>query len=150
MCSISLYRHRVCELWITHGLRTPNEGINFKNLKIWADVADKTCFGRTFGSGFSAIQGKQFPLWAPVVREITHVILLQSQKTDKRKVVISIFLSPFNLIIRIMHKLCCTINFFHSCTYIYQYKNEKWGFLCKGQKKIGVHLVIWWAFSVQP
>ena len=31
----------------THGLRTPNEGINFKNLKIWADVADKTCFGRT-------------------------------------------------------------------------------------------------------
>ena len=27
-----------------HGLRTPNEGIN---LKIWADVADKICFGRT-------------------------------------------------------------------------------------------------------
>ena len=30
-----------------HGLRTPNEGINQRNLKIWADVADKTCFGRT-------------------------------------------------------------------------------------------------------
>ena len=30
-----------------HGLRTPNEGINQKNLKIWADVADKTCFGCT-------------------------------------------------------------------------------------------------------
>ena len=30
-----------------HGLRTPNEGINQKNLKIWADVADKICFGRT-------------------------------------------------------------------------------------------------------
>ena len=30
----------------THGLRTPNEGINQRNLKIWADVADKICFGR--------------------------------------------------------------------------------------------------------
>ena len=26
-----------------HGLRTPNEGINQRNLKIWADVADKIC-----------------------------------------------------------------------------------------------------------
>ena len=32
---------------IVHGLRTPNEGINQRNLKIWADVADKMCFGRT-------------------------------------------------------------------------------------------------------
>ena len=31
----------------THGLRTPNEGINQRNLKILADVADKICFGRT-------------------------------------------------------------------------------------------------------
>ena len=30
-----------------HGLRTPNEGINQRNLKVWADVADKICFGRT-------------------------------------------------------------------------------------------------------
>ena len=30
-----------------HGLRTPNEGINQRNLKIWANVADKICFGRT-------------------------------------------------------------------------------------------------------
>ena len=29
-----------------HGLRTPNEGINQRNLKIWADVADKICFSR--------------------------------------------------------------------------------------------------------
>ena len=28
-----------------HGLRTPNEGINQRNLNIWADVADKICFG---------------------------------------------------------------------------------------------------------
>ena len=32
---------------VAHGLRTPNEGINQRNLKIWADVADKICFGRT-------------------------------------------------------------------------------------------------------
>ena len=30
-----------------HGLRTPNEGINQRNLQNWADVADKLCFGRT-------------------------------------------------------------------------------------------------------
>ena len=30
-----------------HGLRTPNEGINRRYLKNWADVADKICFGRT-------------------------------------------------------------------------------------------------------
>ena len=33
--------------WQKHGLRTPNEGINQRHLKIWADVADKICFGRT-------------------------------------------------------------------------------------------------------
>ena len=31
----------------SHGLQTPNEGINQKYLKKWADVADKICFGRT-------------------------------------------------------------------------------------------------------
>ena len=30
-----------------HGLRTPNEDINQRYLKNWADVADKICFGRT-------------------------------------------------------------------------------------------------------
>ena len=30
-----------------HGLRTPSEGINKRNLKIGADVADKICFCRT-------------------------------------------------------------------------------------------------------
>ena len=30
-----------------HGLRTPNEGINQRYLKSWADVADKIWFGRT-------------------------------------------------------------------------------------------------------
>ena len=32
---------------IMHGLRTTNEGINQRHLKILADVADKICFGRT-------------------------------------------------------------------------------------------------------
>ena len=30
-----------------HGLRTPNEGINQRYLKNWADVADKICFSHT-------------------------------------------------------------------------------------------------------
>ena len=29
-----------------HGLQTPNEGINQRNVKNWADVADKIFFGR--------------------------------------------------------------------------------------------------------
>ena len=33
------------------GLRTHNEGINQRNLKFWADVADKICFGRTYEFG---------------------------------------------------------------------------------------------------
>ena len=32
---------------LDHGLRAPSEGINQRNLKIWADVADKICFGHT-------------------------------------------------------------------------------------------------------
>ena len=32
---------------LNHGLQTLNEGINQKNLKNWANVADKICFGRT-------------------------------------------------------------------------------------------------------
>ena len=53
-----------------HGLQTPNEGINQRNLKIWADVADKICFGHTLkcGSWFSAVQRRQFPHWESVVR----------------------------------------------------------------------------------
>ena len=31
----------------THGQRTPNTGINQRNLKFWAEVADKIRFGRT-------------------------------------------------------------------------------------------------------
>jgi hypothetical protein len=31
----------------THGVRTPNEGINQRYLKNWADVADEICFGHT-------------------------------------------------------------------------------------------------------
>ena len=46
-----LYAYRASK-WINvdnrdHRLRTLNEGINQRNLKIWADVADKICFGRT-------------------------------------------------------------------------------------------------------
>ena len=36
---------------LDHGLRTPNEGINQRNLKFWADVADKICFGHTYKFG---------------------------------------------------------------------------------------------------
>ena len=38
----------VCQPDVLHyGLRTPNEGINQRYLKNWADVVDKICFGRT-------------------------------------------------------------------------------------------------------
>ena len=36
---------------LEHGRRTPNEGINQRNLKFLADVADEICFGRTYKFG---------------------------------------------------------------------------------------------------
>ena len=38
---------QICFVRLRNRLRTPSEGINKKNLKIWAGVADKICFGRT-------------------------------------------------------------------------------------------------------
>ena len=67
--SVMTWSTHVC--W-NHGLRTPNEGINRRNLKFWADVADDICFGRTykFGIGiwFSAMQWRRFPHRVSVVR----------------------------------------------------------------------------------
>ena len=64
-----------------HGLRTPNEGINQRYLKNWADVADKICCRRTiqFGSGseFSAVQWKLFSLWVSVVRVKNHPVAIK-------------------------------------------------------------------------
>ena len=37
----------LCSIRTCHGQRTPNEGINQRNLKNWANVAEKICFGRT-------------------------------------------------------------------------------------------------------
>ena len=34
-----------------HGLRTPNEGINLRYLKFWADVADEIHFGHAYEFG---------------------------------------------------------------------------------------------------
>ena len=34
-----------------HKLPIPNEGMNQRNLKIWANVVDKICFGRTKNLG---------------------------------------------------------------------------------------------------
>ena len=56
-CFMSLVSHKqILEYMMKyeHGLRTPNEGINQRYLKKWADVTDKICFGRTL----------KFPLWA--------------------------------------------------------------------------------------
>ena len=34
-------------LELAHGLGTPNDSINQRNLNFWVDVVDKICFGRT-------------------------------------------------------------------------------------------------------
>ena len=50
---------------VHHGLWTPHEVINQRNLKIWADVADKICFGRTqqlgMGVNFRPCSDGDFP-----------------------------------------------------------------------------------------
>ena len=52
--------------------RHPMKACNKKNLKFWADVADKICFGHTLKLGigiwFSAMQSRRFPHRASVVR----------------------------------------------------------------------------------
>ena len=49
LVSISGEHTALPKIWFgfEHGLRTPNEGINRRNLKFWADVAESICFGRT-------------------------------------------------------------------------------------------------------
>ena len=36
---------------VMHGLHAPNEDINQRNLKFWADVAEKICLGHTYKFG---------------------------------------------------------------------------------------------------
>ena len=44
----SAVKQRLCNLHtLDHGLRTPNEGINQRYLKNWADVADNICCRHT-------------------------------------------------------------------------------------------------------
>ena len=38
-----------CMYSFSHGLRTPYEGIKRRNLKFWANMADKICLGHTWG-----------------------------------------------------------------------------------------------------
>ena len=48
-----------------HGLQTPNESIDKRYLKNWADVADKICFGRikhNMDRGFCLFKGRIAPL----------------------------------------------------------------------------------------
>ena len=45
--SSQLADHLANEINQGHELQTPNEGINQRNLKIWADGAGKICFDRT-------------------------------------------------------------------------------------------------------
>ena len=57
--------------WLSTEYRRPKKAKIKKNLKIWADVAYKICFGRTlkFGSGslFSAVQWRQFSYRASLI-----------------------------------------------------------------------------------
>ena len=74
------YKDKLCikmigypwEIHWNHGLRTPNEGINQRYLKNWADVADKIRFGRTYklgsGSWFLALHWRQVSQQVSVVR----------------------------------------------------------------------------------
>jgi hypothetical protein len=46
-CKVQVHSKFSTDYRPSHRLWTPNEGIHQRNLKIWADVADKICFGRT-------------------------------------------------------------------------------------------------------
>ena len=44
---MAIFKNLFNQYHIWHGLWTTNEGITQRNLKIWADVADKKCSGST-------------------------------------------------------------------------------------------------------
>ena len=104
-------------LWILsvarmHGLRTPIEGINQRNLKFWANVADEICFGRSyeFGIGiwFSAKQWRRFPHRASVVRarmclEFLAISVLKAPSTEIR----TFHESNYGLLVCFMYKKPC-------------------------------------------
>ena len=52
-----------------HGLQTPSEGINQRNLKLWAEMADKICFDRPknlgLGLDFRPCSEGDFPTGCP-------------------------------------------------------------------------------------
>ena len=61
---------------LEHGLRTPNEGINKKNLKFWADVADKIWLLLQLYQkiwDWDLIFGRAVKAISSVVRAATHV-----------------------------------------------------------------------------
>ena len=74
--------------FLGHRLRTPNEGVNQRNLKFWADVADKICFGHTykFGIGiwFSAVQWRWFPHRESVVRVLDNRFVTVLSNSPKK------------------------------------------------------------------
>ena len=77
---ITLHRQAACHPIFDchhHGLWTHNEGINRIDLKIWADAADKICYGCTkkvwSGSWFSAMQWRGFPHQTSVIRGHHHL-----------------------------------------------------------------------------
>ena len=51
---IGIKSRKIVSNMTIHGLRTPDEGINQRNLKFWANVADTICFAapKNLGLGF--------------------------------------------------------------------------------------------------
>ena len=86
---------------VNHGLRTPNEGINQRNLKFWADVADKICFCCIYkfwiGIWFLAMQWRRFLRRVSLVRVRKHGVRIPDPEV-KRKI------CPFSISFQILHK----------------------------------------------
>ena len=66
-----------------HGLKTPNEGTNQRNMKFWASVADKYALVVLkrigSGSGYSVLQRRQFPHQTSVVSLLWVEIVVSSK-----------------------------------------------------------------------
>ena len=60
---------------IAHRLQSPNEGINQRNLKFWADVL-RPYLKIWEGIWFSTVQWWQFPHWASVVCGSSHDLVI--------------------------------------------------------------------------
>jgi hypothetical protein len=112
-----------------HGLQTPNEGINQRNLKIWADAADKICYGCTkkigSGSWFSTVQWRGFPHVMAIIISVKRFLhFLYWDGSSYYMKILMCNHKDFDLIVSLLHFVEARIPIKGICLNIFCYCSE--------------------------